>query len=265
MYTVGPQGEFTGFVKVSEFCDQIMRFLKSRGAGLAVIACNTATAATFDNGVNLRTPFTGFPILGTIPFAAKFALKQGSRGIRHIGVIATEGTVSSGAYSRALTAFASRLAVSCIVTSMSCPEFMAIAEAGTVMTEKTKELTRTYMQAANDETLVRVGFEPRRGSIASPSVMPVPMESIIFGCTHYPLLAGACKQVVHDEFGQNHVKFIDPADALVEEMRSFIEPLRDQSPSGWTRYFVNGKTEAFNKRASRVLGEAVMCELVELD
>ncbi len=278
--------------QVASFCDQIMRFLQSQGAGVAVIACNTATAATFDNRINFKPCFETFPILGTIPYAAKAALNCiKKRSVRHIGVIATEGTVDSGAYARALTAFASARLRSCIVTSMPCPEFMRLAEAGDIWSEKTLRLTRQYMQSVKNPRVVKVkvgsaGTQVVAGTRGSHSEskaevvgtdevgfnpnLSVHMDTIIFGCTHYPLLADVCKKVVHVEFGRKQVKFIDPADALVDELKLLIvkgeeeEEGRGAPQSGWTRFCVNGGMEAFNERASRVLGYRVDCECVQL-
>ena len=275
----GPRSQ----LQVSAFCDQIMRFLLSEGAGLAIIACNTATAATFDNQVNFKPHFSSFPILGTIPYAAKAALapRKSAGTLRHVGVIATEGTVNSGAYARALTGFASAHTISCVVTSMPCPEFMQLAESGEIWTEKTLTLARQYMRSTSgaNQVPVNVGKAVRtRGDSAdiaegsaeskgisgakSRSIVSAPMDTIIYGCTHYPLLSEVCQHVVHVEFGRKEVSFIDPADALVEELAPLVED--PEQDAGWTRFCVNGDPASFDERASRVLGCQVKCECVQL-
>jgi glutamate racemase len=218
--------------EVGEFCDEILHFMKRQGAGIGVIACNTATAATFDNEVNEREKFDDFPIFGTIPFAARAAMAHGKR----VGVIATQGTCTSGAYSRACGADAS-----CV--QMPCPEFMELAEAGAVDEVHTKDVAMEYMQPC------------KAGNF----------DSLIYGCTHYPILSAVVEEVLFKEFGLEHsnIQIVDPAVSLVDKMLDMMEPCLGEPT---TRFCVNKDTAGFAERASRILGYDVsaQCELVDL-
>jgi glutamate racemase len=216
--------------EVGEFCDEILHFMKRQGAGIGVIACNTATAATFDNQINERDKFADFPIFGTIPFAARAAMAHGSR----VGVIATQGTCTSGAYARACGTEAR-----CV--QMPCPEFMALAEAGAVGEIHTKDVAMEYMQ-------------PCKGGN---------FDALIYGCTHYPILSDVVEDVLFKEFGELGVKMVDPAESLVDKMLEMMEACEGEPT---TRFCVNKDPAGFAERASRILGYdvAAQCELVDL-
>eukprot|EP00935_MAST-01C_sp_MAST-1C-sp1_P001833 g1833.t1 len=206
--------------EVAEFCDEILHFTKRNGAGFGVIACNTATAATFDNKVNERERFADFPVFGTIPFASRAALNHGKR----VGVIATAGTCSSGAYARACTGFQEDAEV----IQMPCHEFMGIAEAGTGMDPHTKEVALEYM-------------EPCRGG---------KIDSLIYGCTHYPILSPVVEDVMFNDYGEPNVKLVNPAEALVDKMLELLEECEGEPT---TRFCVNKDPEGFAERANRIL------------
>ena len=216
--------------QVGKFCDEILTFLKRQGAGIGIIACNTATAATFDNKVNEKNKFDDFPIFGTIPFAAKAALGHGKR----VGVIATHGTCKSGAYVRALGPRAT-----CI--QMPCPEFISIVESGTMKKPYTKEVARKYMK-------------PCKGN---------KIDSLIYGCTHYPILSSVIEDVMFNEFGETNVKMVNPAEPLVDKILELIEECEGKPT---TRFCINKNPSEFAKRANRILKYDVtaQCELVDL-
>lgn len=235
----GPRNQ----VEVAEFCDEILHFLKRHGADVCIIACNTATAATFDNKVNERKTFADVPIFGTIPFASKEALKYGNR----IGVLATAGTCRSGAYSRACI----DLEPNAKVIQMPCHEFTGIVEDGKIKDPYTKKVALDYM-------------DPCRGR---------KIDSLIYGCTHYPILSPVIKDVMWKEYGEPHVKLINPAKALVDKILERVKPCKGKPT---TRFCVNADPEGFAIRANRILpltlkrqiagskDVTALCELVDL-
>jgi glutamate racemase len=212
--------------EVAEISHEIMSFMRREGCGLCIIACNTATAAVFDNQINELEEFEHFPIFGTIPFASQAALEISDR----IGVIATKGTCDSGAYVKALGS-------SALCIQAPCPEFAMIVEHGQVDDPHTLTLAKEYMTSLTG------------GKI----------DALIYGCTHYPLLSSAVTRVFEDE---PHVKFIDPAVPLVEKVQVLIEPSRGVPH---TRFLVNKDPEVFAERAKGILGYdiASCCELVD--
>jgi glutamate racemase len=201
--------------EVAEISKEILSFMRREGCELGIVACNTATAAVFDNQINELEQFTNFPIFGTIPFASQAALEVSDR----IGVIATEGTCDSGAYVKALGSNA-------LCIQAPCPEFAMIVEHGLVDDPQTLKLAKEYMKSLTG------------GKI----------DALIYGCTHYPILSSAVARVFENE---PNVKFIDPAVPLVEKVQDLMKPSSDV-PN--TRFLVNKDPEVFAERAKGILG-----------
>lgn len=230
----------------------------------------TATAAIFDNRVNFLEEYSNIPIIGTIPFACREALSLKMKRnnlnnkmtrIRHIGVIATEGTVTSGAYSRALTAFASADGRPVLVTEMPCPMFMHIAESGVIMTPENIELASKY--------LFPVQLKTKPKTHKKCNTLQFPIDTIIYGCTHYPVLSELLEDLVFKTFQRPDVKFVDPANAMMNDIKKavFVGNNEDlMNVKGNTRFCVNSLVDRFGKSASRILKMDVreQVELVKL-
>jgi len=148
--------------EVLEFTRQAMRWFASRGCKLVVIACNTATSAALEA---VRDE-SAVPIIGVVRPGAAAALAASAR--RAIGVLATVGTVRSGAYVRAvrdLDPFAD-------VVQRACPKLVPLVEAGRAGTPEALAAVREY-----------VGPLLSEGGVVTPVV-----DTLLLGCTHYPLL-----------------------------------------------------------------------------
>jgi len=139
--------------------------LLGRGIGMLVVACNTATAAALPV-LKERLPI---PVVGVIEPGARAAVAR-TRG--HVGVIATEGTVKSRAYTSAIRA----LAPAVHVTESPAPLFVPLAEEGWANTHVAREVAEIYL-----EPLIDAGI-----------------DTLVLGCTHYPILRGTIEQVVGD-------------------------------------------------------------------
>lgn len=213
---------------IAEFSAQILRFLQSQGAELVVVACGTATCAVFDSRLNEHPSFSATPILGTIGPSIEAALSHGPR----VGVMATEGTCSANAYSRLLPPSSS-------LVQVACPGFSSIAEANAASDPRTRSAAREAMA-------------PFRRSV----------DSIIYGCTHYPLLAPAIEAALRD-FPGPAVALVDPAAPLVASLLPLLEPCAGPAT---TRFCASGDPSLFAERASGILGYDVsgQCELVTL-
>lgn len=185
--------------EVKEFVFEIIRFLIDRQVKLVVIACNTATAAGL---VEAQTHFD-VPIVGVIEPGARGAV-QATRN-RRIGVIGTAGTIESGAYTQAIRA----LDAGVTVYSAACPKFVEIVEKGMIsdanfLRPKTYNLAKAYLTP-----LLRVGI-----------------DSMILGCTHYPLLKDLLGKVAGSD-----VALISSAEETAVEVRMILER-RDQLREG---------------------------------
>ncbi|MFP3029577.1 MAG: glutamate racemase [Arsenophonus sp.] len=159
-----PYGE-----KSAEFIiERIIRFMKQiqqkHALAIAIIACNTASTVSLPV---LRARFK-FPIIGVVP-AIKPAVKLTRNGI--IGLLATKVTVNES-YTRELI---DRFAVDCKVEMIASSELVELAE------------KKLYGQAISKEALVR---------IVKPCLkMKEPPDTIVLGCTHFPLLSTELKEV----------------------------------------------------------------------
>src|SRR5262245_17082260 len=151
---------------VRRYAHQDASFLLKYGVKLLVVACNTISSVALDM---LRKNFS-VPILGVIEPGARHAVRQTRKG--RVGVIATEATVESGAYKKAIQ----HIDPDIEVFSQPCPLFVALAEEGWSDHRATRLIAAEYLaplQMANIDTLV-------------------------LGCTHYPILKETIQHIIGD-------------------------------------------------------------------
>ena len=175
----GPRGldEVRGFVR------QICTWLSERDVKLIVIACNTASAA----GLELAQTEFSVPAMGVVEPGARGAVRATRN--RRVGVIATRGTVESGAYSSAIRS----LDAGATVFSVAAPRFVEIVEEGLRRSDGPIE----RLTADASDVYLRPAFQ----AIARDYLDPVRREGVdtlVLGCTHYPVLAPLIAQVVGD-------------------------------------------------------------------
>jgi len=154
---------------VSRYAGQCARFLGERGIKALVVACNTASALAMDTLHGLLDP-SDVPVLGVIEPGAVEACRVSRHG--RVGVIGTASTIRSGAYARAIAAIRPDFTVS----SAACPLFVPLVEEG--------------WSAADDAVTLGVArryLEPMRAAR---------VDTLILGCTHYPLLRGVIEAVL---------------------------------------------------------------------
>jgi glutamate racemase len=137
--------------------------LMERHIGMLVVACNTATAAALP-ALQERL---SIPVIGVVEPGARAAVEKTS-GV--VGVIATEGTVRSKAYTKAIHALDSDVEV----IESAAPLFVPLAEEGWANTHVAREVAEIYL-----EPLIDAGI-----------------DTLVLGCTHYPILRGTIEQVV---------------------------------------------------------------------
>ena len=224
---------------VERYAIENARFLVSRGVKLLVVACNTASALAVP-AIRAAVPV---PVVGMIGAGARAAMREASGGAS-VGVIATESTVKSGAYSKAIKA----LAPETEVYERACPLFVALAEEGWAETEVARLVAEEYLS------------ELRSREVAA----------LVMGCTHYPIL----RRVIQAAVGEG-VRLIDSGEAAAEAVEALIDQedlrrtatqeLRDLREAGaHTRYlcddldhfYVTDAAERFAHVAERFLGAA---------
>jgi len=203
-------------------------FLVERGVKAVVIACNTASAVALDE---IDPPV---PLWGVLePGAWRAASLSGGR----VGVIATESTVSSDAYGKALR----RLRPGIEVVSCACPLFVPLVEEGWADDPVAETIARRYLAP-----LVRAE-----------------VDTLVLGCTHYPLLKGTLTRVLGDG-----VALVDSADTVAETVASDLARRRLVAPASAEpehHFCVTDAGERFQRIASQFLGrDEISLEWVEV-
>jgi len=223
---------------VERYAIENARFLEARGMKLLVVACNTASALALPA---VRRSVS-VPVVGMIEPGAAAAVREAAGG--RVGVIATESTVRSGAYSRAVAALAPRLEV----TERACPLFVSLAEEGWAESDVARAVAEEYLRELRE-----------RG-----------VSAVVLGCTHYPIL----RRVIQGALGEG-VKLIDSGEAAAEAVESLIDKeglrrtatqeLRDLREAGaharflcddLDHFYVTDAAERFAHVAERFLGAA---------
>ncbi|MGH7961546.1 MAG: glutamate racemase, partial [Candidatus Binatia bacterium] len=141
---------------VTRYACENTDFLAERGLKMLVVACNTASAVALDV---LRARYQ-MPVIGVIEPGAQEAVRRSAN--RRVGVIGTEATIASGAYTRALRTLDPGIEV----YTRACPLFVPLVEEGWVDNEVARATITRYL-----------------GSVKHSGI-----DTIILGCTHYPLL-----------------------------------------------------------------------------
>lgn len=209
---------------VRTYARQDMGFLMSQGVKAVLTACGTVSSTSADIGAQLPVPYFDV-ILPTARAAAK-----ATRGGR-IGIIATSATIHSGAYARALADLDPALQA----FSQACPLFVPLVENGFV--DPDEEITRLVAQR-----------------YLAP-LQEAGVDTLILGCTHFPLLAPILRKVLGPE-----VALIDSgreaALALADALREQDLLCRPATPRT-ARYFVTDTPESFVSVAELFLGHPV--------
>lgn len=215
----GPRdlGEVDGFVQ------QIGAWLVAQGVKMIVIACNTATAA----GLAHAQRTFPVPVIGVVEPGARAAV-HATRN-RRVGVIATKGTIDSGAYAKAIR----HIDAGITVFSTATPRFVEIAERGIRMAEGPVE---DYTSLAS-----KVYIRPAFQEIAKEYLEPLrrcEIDTLVLGCTHYPLLKALIGAVVGRD-----VTLISSAKEAARDVKEILDRKRALTPEGTVpvrRFYTTG-------------------------
>jgi len=225
---------------VERYAVENAQFLAARGIKLLVVACNTASALALPairKSLNIE-------VVGVIGPGARAAVAPNveemrtggprSQGQRRIGVIATESTVQSGAYTAAIH----KADPDAVVTERACPLFVALAEEGWAEQDVARTVAETYLKDL-------------RSSI----------DTLVLGCTHYPILRG----VIQEAVGRD-VELIDSGEATALEVKALLEAkglarltpgtgaLERHLCDDLDHFYVTDAAERFARVAERFLG-----------
>lgn len=171
--------------EIRKFSFQLIHYLERFNPKMIVIACNTATAIILQE---LRES-SSIPVVGVIHPGARAAIKATLTG--RIGVIGTTGTIQSELYERALKQIHPQI----YVTSIACPTLVPLVEKG-------------EYENAEAERVVKEALSP---------LLDKQLDTLILGCTHYPLLTPIFQKIFRDE-----VKIISSADETAREVSTIL-------------------------------------------
>lgn len=203
------------------------RKLREHDIKLLVVACNTVSAVALE----ILGNELDFPILGVIGPGARAGARASKRG--RVGVLATPGTVLSGAYPRAIAAFDPKVQV----FTEAAPLLVPLVEEGWVDGEVPRLAVRKYLEGLVQHDI----------------------DALVLGCTHYPLLAPVIAREVSALRG-SEMPVVDSAHAVAAELAELLAQKQLSASAGATgtlRILVTDMPNKFREMASRFLGRDV--------
>ena len=228
------------FEVVYQFTRQAVIKLFSMGCHLVILGCNTASAKALRTIQQRDLPELDPKrrVLGIIrPTAENIGSLTRSR---HVGILATEGTVRSRSYSLEI----GKLFPDITVSGVACPLWAAIVEAN-----EADSPGADYFVKKRIDQLMRTD--------------PL-IDTIVLGCTHYPLLMNSIVKNVHDG-----VRIVPQGHYVAESLSNYLERHRDIAANitqgGTCRYFTTESEDKFRENAQIFLHEKVSVSHVELD
>ena len=205
--------------EVRGYALEIADLLVERGVKMLVVACNSAASAALDD---LRARHD-IPIIGVVDPGVRAAAQVTTSG--RVGVIGTVGTIASGSYQRAADAEGLDL------TCQACPGFVEFVEAGDVDSDQVRVLAERLLAP----------------------VQEAKVDTLVLGCTHYPLLARTIGEVMGRD-----VVLVSSADETAFEVMRLLDGARPTDGSAGTHTFItSGDPDTFRTLGARFLGPEV--------
>jgi glutamate racemase len=212
---------------VARYAVEAAHFLESRGAEILVIACNTATALALDR----ITAAAHVPVVGVVEPGAEAAASVSAN--KKVVVVGTEATVSSHAYRKALEAHG------LAAREKACPLLVPLVEEGWIEHPVTEQVARIYIDEAFSD-----GFRAA--------------DTLVLGCTHYPLLKPLLRRVA-----PAHVKIVDSAESTARVVAERTSKLLANSSGTESEsqphieFFATDSVEKFRRLGERFLGRTI--------
>jgi len=215
--------------EVRGFAIDIIRYLEGRDVKLVVIACNTATAAALNHARELFE----VPIVGVISPGAQAAVEMTKNN--RVGVISTEGTMRSQEYLHAIKEIDPMIGV----YQKACPELVDIVESGEADSPRAEQVLRRDL-----EDIVQLGA-----------------DTLVLGCTHYPLLKPAIARVHPDRF-----QLVDSATTTAAKVERHLDHSRLRADGGAPQHeiLVTATPMQFDRIAANLFGDPVRAQEVQI-
>lgn len=207
---------------VTQYAMQITKFLIQKDAKMIIVACNTATAMALKL---LKKEFDDIPIIGVIRPGSKQAILNTKK--KRIGVIGTIATISSNAYEKSIR----EKDIKIDVISKACPLFVPFVEEGLIKGKAINEIAKHYLSSFNNK-----------------------VDTLILGCTHYPLL----KEVIFKN--TKDIVLIDSASSVANETYKKLTQfklLSNQDNFGELNCYVTDLPMRFKELGNIFLGENI--------
>ena len=206
---------------IIHYSEQIIRFLKTKKVKAIVIACNTASALALDA---VRDEFD-IPILGVVVPGARAAVSVSEN--KKVGVIGTEATVLSGMYSKVIKSMDTEIEV----MEKACPLFVPLVEEGLRDHKVMGEIIEYYLESLKNTDI----------------------DSIILGCTHYPLIRHSISRYLGEA-----IKIVNPAYEAARDLKELLNnsgilnDVKDDKEKQY-QFFVSDEAEKFRSFANTVM------------
>lgn len=216
---------------IIEYSHQIIRFLIEQDVKAVIIACGTASS----NALAEMQAAYDLPIMGVLEPGAREAARQTRN--KKVGVIGTQATIRSGEYARLLKQNDPDIRT----YPTACPLFVPLVESGWFEDSITDQVVARYLQAIKEQQV----------------------DTLILGCTHYPLLRNAIQREMGEE-----VVLINPSLSVALEMKEFLTRTDSLSTAekGEYRFYVTDSPKEFEHLAIRILDTPMMpVQKVSLD
>ena len=214
---------------ITRFSKEIVRFLLDFKVKLVIVACNTASSLSLDA---LKRSFS-VPIIGVIKPGVKEALRVTTTG--RIGVIGTEATVSSNIYKKEIKS----IDRNAFVIQKSSPLFVPLVENRWLNGDITRRVAKKYLSSMIDERI----------------------DTLILGCTHYPLLKDVIQKTV-----SKRITLIDSSMAVARHTRELLQKrgLLNGEKMAKPKFFASDDTKSFASLAKVFLKKRIDVKRVVL-
>ncbi len=206
---------------VREYAAQDTDVLLQQNVKMIIIACNTVSAVALD----VVQKKSKVPVVGVIQPGAEAAVRASAK--KRVGIIGTVGTIASNAYTNAIR----QINPAVQVFGQACPLFVPLAEEGWIHHKATELIAKEYLFPL---TLQKI-------------------DTLVLGCTHYPLLTDIIRKVVH-----NSVTLIDSGEATAEVVARMLDEMGLRNPSKLKpnlQFYVSDVPHKFSEVGERFLGQ----------
>ena len=204
--------------RIQQYSEEIIDWLIKKDCKMVVVACNTASSLAIDY---LQKKFS-LPIIGVIDPGVQLAISRTKS--QSIGVTGTHATIESNAYGEKLKFVKPKINI----INQSCPLFVPLVEEGLTKGPITKLIVESYLSHFKSTDV----------------------DTLILGCTHYPILAAVIKEVV----GRN-ISLIDSGKATAKVVMEILNKngLRSEDSNGGVYSFVTDSKESFQKVITKAM------------